>query len=105
VQARDRGFFQYRPRWFPVKMRATLKKWERQDRKHASWRRTRRITTRHYRIVTNVPRFIVETELKPFLDELFFRAVQTERSALESQWREFVLSPRATGRKPVALRP
>ncbi len=70
-EAQKSGFFEYHRRWFPSKMKKTLARWEKKDRKHAHWRKARRISTKHYRVITNVPRFIIEYEIQPFLDDLY----------------------------------
>lgn len=87
AEARELGYFEYHHRWFPARMRRKLAKWEKQDEKHRAWADARRITSKHYRIVTNVPRFIVETELKPFLDELYrtYTAVFKSKFGLRSK--------------------
>jgi len=86
-EARSLGFFEYHRRWFPAKMRKNLEKWEKQDEKHRHWLNARRMTSKHYRIITNVPRFIVETELMPFLDELYrtYTQVFKEKFGLRSK--------------------
>jgi hypothetical protein len=85
--ARARGFFEYHRRWFPKRMRRVLERWEKEDEKHVEWADARRLTSRHYRLVTNVPRFIVETELQPFLDELYrtYTRVFKEKFGLRSK--------------------
>jgi len=86
-QARAKGYFEYHGRWFPEKMRKTLAKWEKKDAKHAHWLRARRYTTKHYRVITNVPRFICEFEIDPFLDDLYraYTAVFKERFGVKSK--------------------
>lgn len=86
-EARVKGFFEYHGRWFPEKMRKKLKKWEKKDLKHAHWLRARRYTTKHYRVITNVPRFICEFEIDPFLDDLYraYTRVFKERFGVKSK--------------------
>lgn len=70
-EAKKKGFFEYHRRWFPKKMKKKLLVWEKEDKKHSAWENARKIDSKHYRITSNVPRFILECEIEPFLDELY----------------------------------
>ena len=63
--------FKYQQRWFAEKYRKKLEAWQKEDLKHAEWSAARQYKTKHYRVVSNVPRFLLETEINPFLDELY----------------------------------
>lgn len=65
------GLFEYRGRWLPKKLEPKLRAWEKQDAKTQGWGAAYDTASKHYRIKTDVPRFIVELEIKPFLDELY----------------------------------
>lgn len=71
AQAERQGFVQYQGRWYPKSMQRKLRQWEKQDRKNRDWGDAYKIKSKHYRIKTNVPRFIMELEIEPFLDELY----------------------------------
>lgn len=71
AQAEGQGYLQYHGRWFPKSMQRQLRRWEKQDAKNRDWRDAYKIKSKHYRIKTNVPRFIMELEIEPFLDALF----------------------------------
>lgn len=69
-EARERGLVEYRGRWFPEQLRSKLEKWERQDAKGLTWDDAYKARTKYYRVETNVPRFVFELEIAPFLDAL-----------------------------------
>jgi hypothetical protein len=95
-EARQNGFFEYRFRWFPEKLRKKLEKWERLDPKHAAWKEAYKAKTKNYRITTNAPRFILESEIKPFLDELFQTYVRVFRD-------DFGLKGKAVNKKFIKI--
>ena len=71
ADALEAGLFEYQGRWLPARMRSKLEAWEKQDRRSATWADRYETRSKSYRIETNVPRFIIELEIKPFLDELY----------------------------------
>src|SRR5262245_43794420 len=71
AQALERGLIEYRGLWYEKKLEKDLRKWEKEDAKGLDWKDAYRTKSKYYRIETNVPRHIVELELKPYLDELF----------------------------------
>ena len=79
--------FAYRGRVLPVKYERKVKAWERQDARMSGWEDAYKTKTKHYKIVTNVPRFIMELEIKPFLDELYatYKRVFRERFGLRGR--------------------
>jgi len=72
-RARERpaNTFLYRGRVLPNKYKRKIATWERQDARMRGWSGAYKTKSRHYKIETNVPRFIVELEIKPFLDQLY----------------------------------
>lgn len=95
-EAARKGFFDYRGRWLAKDREKQLKSWESEDAKHAAWADAYKLDSKHYRIVTNVPRFIVELEIKPFLDELYETYVDVFR-------RDFGVSSKAANKKTVRI--
>lgn len=71
ADAEAAGLFEYQGRWLPKKLEAKLRAWEKQDAKVRGWEGAYDTVSKHYRIKTDVPRFIVELEIKPFLDALY----------------------------------
>jgi hypothetical protein len=72
AQAAERGFLRYHDQWFAKSVEKDLKKWEREDAKEGlDWKHRYGAKSKYYRIETNVPRFRIELEIKPFLDSLF----------------------------------
>ncbi len=71
AQAESKGYIFYRDRWVPKKLAKKLRKWEKLDKKTKSWKDAYKVKSKHYRIKTNAPRYIVELELKSFLDALY----------------------------------
>ena len=70
-EAQAKGLIHYQGRWLDPKLKKKLAKWEKADAKGLEWENAYRSDTKNYRVTTNVPRFIVELEIKPFLDELY----------------------------------
>jgi hypothetical protein len=77
AEAEAAGLFAYRGRWLPKRLQKQLTAWEKLDEKSVSWNDAYDTKCAHYRIKTNVPRFIVELEIKPFLDALYTTYVKT----------------------------
>jgi hypothetical protein len=71
LPAQGRGEIEYQGRSLPARMQSQLAKWEKQDAKIEDWSDAYSTKTKHYRIRTTVPHFIVELEIKPFLDALY----------------------------------
>jgi hypothetical protein len=69
-QALEAGLIEYRGRWLPKKLEKSLAKWERLDAKGLAWDDAYKERTKYYRVKTNVPRFVFELEIAPFLDAL-----------------------------------
>lgn len=96
ARARELGYFEYRGRWLPRKLAKKVKAWERADARMSGWEDRYKVKSKHYRIETDVPRFIVELEIKPFLDELYRTYVEVFR-------RNFGLSGRAANKKTIRI--
>jgi hypothetical protein len=96
AEARARGMIEYRGRWFEKTLEKDLKRWEKEDAKGLDWKDAYKTKSKYYRIETNVPRYIVELEIKPFLDELFetYKHVFLE---------DFGLSGKAAGNKDIRI--
>ncbi len=69
--ARSAGYFERKGRWLPRSWKKKVRSWDRLDRKHGDWSEARKTRSDHYRIVTNLPAHLVDTEIAPFLDELY----------------------------------
>jgi hypothetical protein len=69
-QARELGLIEYRGRWYPQTLEKQLEKWERLDAKGLAWEDAYKERTKYYRVTTNVPRFLFQLEIAPFLDSL-----------------------------------
>src|SRR5262245_54192711 len=95
-QARERGLIPYADRWVPKALEKDLRKWEREDGKGLDWEDAYDTKSKYYRIKTNVPRWRVELEIKPFLDALFetYKRVFAE---------DFGLSGKAAGNKDIRI--
>jgi hypothetical protein len=96
AEALERGRIEYRGQWFDKALEKDLKKWEKEDAKGLEWKDAYRTKSKSYRIETNVPRYIVELEIKPFLDELFetYKRVFVE---------DFGLAGKAAGNKDIRI--
>ena len=96
AQAAERGMVRHGDRWFPKELDKDLKKWAKEDAKGLAWKDAYKARSKHYRIETNVPRHIVELEIKPFLDALFetYQRVFAE---------DFGLSGKAAGNKDIRI--
>lgn len=72
AQAAERGLIAYHDQWLPRALEKDLRKWEREDEKDGlDWEHRYRTKSKYYRIESNVPRWRMELEIKPFLDALF----------------------------------
>lgn len=69
-EAKQAGLFEYQGRWLPTSMERQLAAWEKLDRNCKSWKDAWTTRSRNYQIKTTLPRWVVELEIKPFLDEL-----------------------------------
>ncbi len=69
--AQEKGHINHHGRWFKASMKKKLNAWEKEDSRHKDWNSARKLKTKNYRITTNLPRFIFELEVRPFLDELY----------------------------------
>ncbi|MCY2957637.1 MAG: DUF1570 domain-containing protein [Planctomycetota bacterium] len=85
------GYVSYGRRLLPAKMQSKLRGWELEDRKDGESTSGYSGKTKHYQLRTNVPRHIVELEIKPFLDALYETYVETfrERFGLEGKGTNF----------------
>lgn len=81
------GWFDYRGRWLPGSMRQKLRTWEREDGKRSGWGDSYSVKTGHYRVRTNLPRHVMELEVRPFLDALYeaYVKIYRERFGLEGK--------------------
>jgi hypothetical protein len=95
-QARERGMILHQGRWFPKELEKDLRKWEKEDAKGLDWKDNYRTKSKYYRIQTNVPRHLIELDIKPFLDELF-------ETYLEVFERDFGLSGKAVKNKDIRI--
>ena len=79
--------FLYKGRVLPVRYERKVKAWERKDSRMRGWADAYKTKSKHYKIETNVPRFIVELEIKPFLDELYatYKRVFRQRFGLKGR--------------------
>lgn len=73
------GLFEHRGRWLPKSRMKQIEAWSKLDAKSERWEDAYDTKSTHYRIKTNAPRFIVELEIKPFLDALYETYVDTYR--------------------------
>lgn len=96
AEAREKGLFFYRDRWLEQKLKPKLEAWEKQDSKSADWKSAYRTESKHYRITTNLPRYIVELEIKPFLDQLYRTYVRVFKQ-------DYGLSSRAANRHSIKI--
>jgi hypothetical protein len=96
AQARERGLFEHQRRWLDPELENDVERWERADAKGLAWDDAYRSKSKYYRIETNVPRFILELELKPFLDELFETYARVFRE-------DFGLAGKAAGNKDIRI--
>ena len=90
-EAAKAGYVPYGTRLLPAKMQSKLRGWEREDGKDGESTSGYSGKTKHYQLRTNVPRHIVELEIKPFLDALYETYVETfrERFGLEGKGTNF----------------
>ncbi len=91
-----KGCVEYRGRWVAKDLLKQLKTWEAEDAKHAGWGDAYKLKSKNYTIVSNVPRFILEMEIKPFLDELYDTYVIVFR-------RDFGVSSKAANQKTIRI--
>jgi uncharacterized protein DUF1570 len=96
AQAAEKGMVRHQGQWFPKERAKDLRKWEREDAKGLAWEDAYRTKSEHYRIETNVPRWRVELEIKPFLDALFETYVRVFAE-------DFGLSGKAAGNKDIRI--
>jgi hypothetical protein len=94
--ALEKGFVRYRDQWFPRSVEKDLKRWEREDERGLDWKDRYDTKSKYYRIETNVPRFRIELEIKPFLDALF----ETYQRVFEE---DFGLSGKAVKNKDIRI--
>lgn len=95
-QALERGFVRYQDQWSPKTVEKDLRRWEREDAKGLDWKDRYSAKSEYYRIETNVPRFRIELEIKPFLDALF----ETYQRVFEE---DFGLSGKAVKNKDIRI--
>jgi len=70
-QAAEAGLIEHRGRWFTKKIHKKALAWDKLDaKKGLAWKDAYKEKTKYYRVKTNVPRFIFELEIRPFLDTL-----------------------------------
>jgi hypothetical protein len=96
AEAVARGLVRYGDRWVPKALEKDLRKWEREDAKGLDWKDAYKVKSKYYRIETNVPRHVVELEIKPFLDALF----ETYQRVFAD---DFGLSGKAAGNKDIRI--
>src|SRR4030095_14849901 len=97
AQAREKGMILYHDQWYPKEREKDLKRWEKDDaRKGLEPKKLRREESKYYRIQTNVPRYRIELEIKPFLDELF----ETHKKVMAE---DFGISGKAAGNKDIKI--
>jgi len=96
AQAAEKGMVQHGGQWFPKELERDLRKWAKEDAKGLTWKDAYRTKSKYYRIETNVPRWRMELEIKPFLDALFetYKRVFAE---------DFGLSGKAAGNKDIRI--
>ncbi len=70
-RTRARKTFEHEGRVLPVKYERKVRAWAKKDQRMQGWADAYKTKSKYYKIETNVPRFIVELEIKPFLDELY----------------------------------
>lgn len=95
-QATAKGYTRYRGRWLHRSMSAKLKTWEAQDAKVKGWGDAWKTESANYRILTTVPRFIVELEIIPFLDALYATYVRVFKE-------EFGVSGKGANKKTIKV--
>jgi hypothetical protein len=71
LTAQKGGMISYQGRQLPARLQSQLSRWEKQDEKVEDWGDAYSTKSKHYRIRTTAPRFVVELEIKPFLDALY----------------------------------
>jgi hypothetical protein len=97
AQALEAEMVQHDDLWFPKKLGKKLRKWDKEDaRKGLTWKDRYRTKSKYYRIETNVPRWRIELEIKPFLDALFL-------TYMEVFERDFGLSGKAVKNKDIRI--
>ncbi|MSR61156.1 MAG: DUF1570 domain-containing protein [Planctomycetes bacterium] len=97
AQAKERGLILYHDQWLPKEREKDLRKWEKEDAKEGlDWKHRYKTKSEYYRIETNVPRWRIELEIKPFLDELF----ETHKRVMAE---DFGISGKAAGNKDVRI--
>jgi len=97
AQAKERGMILHHDQWLPKELEKDLRKWEKEDTKDGLDREHMYKTkSKYYRIETNVPRWRIELEIKPFLDELF----ETHKKVMAE---DFGLSGKAAGNKDIRI--
>lgn len=86
-EAQKRGCFEYEHRWYLPAMQKKLAAWALEDQQFQAWSKPRTLVTKHYHVISNAPRFILELEIVPFLDELYDTYVKVfkEHYGLESK--------------------
>lgn len=85
------GFEVYGTRLYPAKLMPKLRAWEREDQQRAEQGDDYTLKSKHYQIRTDVPRHVMEHEIRPFLDALYETYVATfrERFGLEGKGTNF----------------
>jgi hypothetical protein len=85
------GFVAYGSRYYPAKLLPKLRGWEREDQQGDAGGDSYSMKSKHYQIRTDVPRHVMEHEIKPFLDALYETYVETfrERFGLEGKGTNF----------------
>lgn len=96
AQAVERGMIPYRGQWFAKAHEKDLRKWEKEDAKGLDWKDAYKTKSKYYRIETNVPRHVIELEIKPFLDALF----ETYKRVFAD---DFGLAGKAAGNKDIRI--
>jgi len=97
AKAKELGMVLYHDQWFPKELEKDLKKWDKEDaKKGLDWKDKYRTESEYYRIETNVPRWRVELEIKPFLDELF----ETHKRVIAE---DFGISGKAAANKDIRI--
>ncbi|MFT7617331.1 MAG: hypothetical protein ACI97A_000967 [Planctomycetota bacterium] len=95
-EARNAGFFEHEGRWLQKRWRKKVKKWKRLDKSHSSWKKAQRLSSKHYRLVTNLPNHIVDAEIEPYLDAQY-------RAFTKFFKREFKMSAKAANKKQINI--
>ena len=65
AEADAKGYFEYQRRWLPQASKKQLAAWEKSNQE------VKQRESRHYRIWAQIPTFILELEIMPFLDALY----------------------------------